>query len=325
MPNLSLPAALAALALAAPGAAQNVLYSTDFSDAQGWTLVNSAPSGSSGAAWGVDALPATTIVPYTSAPASLNFNHNVLGLPWGVWSGTATSPVIDLSAGIAPARLQFNYGFVHEVDCQWDAFSVQVIDAVDPFLVHFADCLSMDSFALSQWRQYDLPLNRAWGQVRVRFVHDTIDDWNFGEQGSFVDDVMVVEDCGATVHCEGLPQSTGAPGADLAAVGSASISTNDLRLIGSGFPLHTFAAAFAGPDSATIPIGAGVRCIGVGSSVRLAVAPTRDQGAPLWSLDLQGFPLLQLAVAGQPLYVQTIFRDGATFNLSDALRIDLCP
>jgi hypothetical protein len=149
---------------------------------------------------------------------------------------------------------------------------------------------------------------------------------NGWETGSWVDD-MVIEGvvCQVSTECVGESLSTGAPGAALAAHGTTSLAARDLVIEGAGFPTHTFAAAFAGPDAATFPIGIGVRCIGAGTSVRLAVAPTRDLGAPFWNVDLGAPPLAQMAVVGQPLYFQTIFRDGPTVNLSDALRFEVCP
>lgn len=313
--------ALSLSLLAAPTQAQTVLYETDFTTDAGWTFSQSSVSGPR---WAVDALPAAQIVPYTSAPSSLNFNHDVQGLPWGLWSGSATSPEIDLGVATGTPRLQFQYAYHHEWDCQWDAFSVIVLDAVTA-QPRYVECLSLTQHAFLVWRTFDLPLDPQWGRVRVRFYHDTIDDWNFNEQGSFVDDLRVVDGCGASLHCAGLPQTSGAPGAGLVAEGSTSIAARDLRLVGEGFPLHTFAAAFAGPDPGVIPFGAGVRCVGVGTSTRLGIAPTRDQGRPVWTLDLGAPPLVQMAVIGQPLYVQTIYRDGGSVNFSAALRILVCP
>jgi hypothetical protein len=119
-----------------------------------------------------------------------------------------------------------------------------------------------------------------------------------------------------------VPSTFGRPAARTTA---RATSAGELRLVGAGFPLHTFAPAFGGPDPAVIPLFNRVRCVGVGNSVRLGVAPTRDQGTPLWSIDLDGPLLAPLAVVGQPLYLQTIYRDGASVNLSDAVRLVICP
>jgi hypothetical protein len=308
-----------------PAAAQNVLYSTEFDDAAGWSLVDTSYSPPAGIVWDVDALPATPMIPFVSPPHSLNFNHPQLGLPaGGIWRGHATSPAITLSGTSGPLRLRFQYAYHHEPFCQWDAFTVQVVDAAQPSVVRFEECLSL-SPPLQHWPEFEVPLDRAWGAVRVRFVHDTIDSWNHGEQGSFVDDLRIIEECGWSVHCEGEPQVGGAAGADLRVEGSTSIAAGDLRLVGAGFPLQTFATAFGGPQPAVIPLFNGVRCVGVGTSVRLGVAPTRDQGTPLWNLDLGAWPLATIAMAGQPLYLQTIYRDGPTVNFSDAVRIVVCP
>ena len=318
--------ALAAVALVTPAAAQHSLYSTDFDDSVGWTFVNTSAWPNATVVWDVDASPGTPMAPFVSPPSSLNFNDDQQGLTaGGTWRGHAESPTIDLAGTSGALRLTFHYAFHHEVDCQWDAFSVQVVDATNPTIVHFEECLSRTAHALLVWREHEVALDRAWGAVRVRFLHDTIDSWNLNEQGSFVDDLRVIEDCGWSVSCEGSPQVGGAPGADLRVEGSTSISAGDLRVVGAGFPLHTFATAFGGPEPAVIPLFNGVRCVGVGTSVRLGVAPTRDQGTPLWSIDLDGPVLAPLAVIGQPLYLQTIYRDGATINFSDALRLLICP
>src|SRR5688572_10033684 len=79
--------------------AQTVLYSTDFPDDQGWTL-----GGNSFAWWAVDDTPAT--VGWHSAPYSLNFNNGTCFCsPLAI--GAATSPAIDLSAGIGSLALGF--------------------------------------------------------------------------------------------------------------------------------------------------------------------------------------------------------------------------
>lgn len=323
---LTRPLATLALVLVCPAAAQNVLYSTEFDDAAGWSLVDTSYSPPAGIVWDVDALPATPMIPFVSPPHSLNFNHPQLGLPaGGIWRGHATSPAITLSGTSGPLRLRFQYAYHHEPFCQWDAFTVQVVDAAQPSVVRFEECLSFDTLGYRTWREHEIVLERAWGNVRVRFLHDTIDSWNLSEQGSFVDDLRVLELCNWVVLCQGAPQLGGAPGADLAVEGTSSIAAGDLRLVGAHFPPHTYATAFAGPDFAWIPLFHGVRCVGTSNSVRLDVAPTRDQGTPLWNLDLAAWPLAAVAMAGQPLYLQTIYRDGAGVNFSDAVRIVVCP
>jgi hypothetical protein len=55
--------------------AQTVLYSTDFPDAQGWTLTSFVPP----VVWAVDATPASVITSpsWHSPPYSLNYNDGV--------------------------------------------------------------------------------------------------------------------------------------------------------------------------------------------------------------------------------------------------------
>ena len=320
-------ASLTFLGLTASAAAQVDLYATDFAANDGWAFENHHPWGNQPQApeWDIDALPASAnLTPYRSAPYSLNFNHDQHGLEWGWWAGTASSPSIDLSRSLGTPELRFWYAFAHETDCQWDAFTVSVVgDAGGDVL--FSECLSATSLALGVWTEFVLPLDRAWGSVRIVFGHDTLDDWNFNDQGSFVDDLAVVDPCGASVHCEGQPLSTGAAGATLTLSGSASIAENNLRMRGAGFPTSVFAAPFAGPAPGTITIGLGIRCIAGGSSVRLPIAPTRGTGTPHWTLALGEAPLNQIAMVGAPLYIQTIFRDGNSVNLSAAMRLVICP
>ncbi len=325
---LALPSlALAFLTLAGPAAAQVDLYATEFAAHDGWSFDHYHPWGNLAYSprWDVDALPDPGwFAPYRSAPYSLNFNHDVYGLQWGWWAGAATSPSVDLTQALGTPELRFWYAFHHEVDCQWDAFSVSVVDDATGNQL-FNECLSATGLAHGTWTEYTLPLDRAWGTVRIVFDHNTIDDWNFNESGSFVDDLAVVDPCGATVHCDGEPLSTGAPGATLSLSGSASLAGDGLLMRGAGFPTSVFAAPFAGPAPGQIPIGIGMRCIGASSSVRLPIAPTRDNGTPRWTFDLDGAPLSQIAIAGAPLYIQTIFRDGNSVNLSSAIRLVVCP
>ncbi|QDV05112.1 hypothetical protein Poly30_06070 [Planctomycetes bacterium Poly30] len=301
--------------------AQSTLYETDFSSADGWTFEQSHPWGNQtfSPEWNVDALPASpAFAPFHSEPTSLNFNHNELGLEWGEWAGSARSPEIDLAESLGTPRLHFWYAYDHETFCQWDAFSVQVLDAGTEQIL-FQECLSATDLGLRNWVEYDLALDRSWGTVRIRFVHDTLDDWNFNEAGSYVDDLHFIDPRGASLHCEGQPLFNGAGPARLSMALIGQDPEGPVLLRGTGFPANGFAFAFAGPDPGVIPIGHGIRCIGVGTSVRVSLAPTRDLGTPVWSLDPNAGNFAQMAMLDVPIYVQTIFRDGPTINLSDAL------
>jgi hypothetical protein len=100
--GLFLIAACATSALALD--AQTVLYSTDFPDDQGWTLVSANPP----VVWAVDGSPLGGL----SAPFSLNFNDGSSIAPFG--EGTATSPPIDLAATTGALSLGFWCNFMTE-------------------------------------------------------------------------------------------------------------------------------------------------------------------------------------------------------------------
>lgn len=322
MRTLTLTMSLFSLAASAP--AQVTLYATDFDTIDGWTITSGCTNNNNNVRWDARHFPAHYGVPAPSPARALGYTGIQGWWPSSHWCGEALSPPIDLTA-LGWARLEFQYFWDHESGCDWDAFGVDVRSAATGAVL-FTECLSATGVGGLAWAAGSVPLDPAWGVVQVVFTQDTIDTWNGWETGCWVDDMAVIGlDCSPTTQCVGAPQMSGAPGAALRAEGSTSLLANDLRIVGAGFPLHTFAAAFAGPDSATIPVGNGVRCVGAGTSARLAVAPTRDQGTPLWSLDLGAAPLAQMAVVGQPLYVQTIYRDGAAMNLSDALRVPICP
>jgi hypothetical protein len=314
-------ALLALLGLAPRAAAQNQLYATHFNDSLGWTFTSGCWG--SFVHWGVFAFTSYGF-PAPSPTAALGFTNVQNWWPNGHYCGTALSPAVDLGSSTLPV-LEFQYFWNHEGGCKWDAFGVEVRSATTGAVL-FSECLSETGAGNMFWEERRIPLDPAWGSIRVAFTQDTIDEWNGWESGCWVDD-MVIEaySCQVQTECVGAPLSTGAPGAELEARGTTSVSARDLVIEGSGFPTHTFAAAFAGPDAATFPVGIGVRCIGPGTSVRLAVAPTRTLGVPFWNLDLAAAPLAQIAVVGQPLYFQTIFRDGPAMNLSEALRLEICP
>ena len=102
---------IAACATVGVGAnAQTVIYATDLSDAQGWTLTSSIPP----VVWAVDATPATVVgaASWRSAPYSLNYNDGVNYVTGASANqGTATSPWIDLS--MASGNVTFGFW------CNW--------------------------------------------------------------------------------------------------------------------------------------------------------------------------------------------------------------
>lgn len=305
--------------LAPTAGAQADLYATDFLDDEGWTFsIGHSPTAWGSPSWGVDALPGGHSGLYRSPPHSLNFNHNVHGLQGGSWLGTARSPVIDLGVALAEPDLAFWYVLQGEGGCNvWVDVQVGIVDAATGATL-FQDCFSNQG-TWNAWVEIVVPLDRSWGEVQVDLRYTSFNAWNSGLPGLLIDDLRVTDPGGASVECEAQPLVGGGPGAELTLSGSASIAAGDLELRGVGFPAHTFAFAFAGSAPESIPIGAGVRCISPIGSRRLWIAPTRAAGTPRWSLDLGAGPIVDVATVGMPLYLQTIFRDGPTVNLSSTL------
>ncbi|MEM9379288.1 MAG: hypothetical protein AAGB93_05000 [Planctomycetota bacterium] len=313
-----LPALALTAALASPAFAQADLYATDFSSDEGWSFSVAHSTAMFGAPWwAVDGLPADPDI-YRSAPSSLNFNHDEHGLILGSWDGTARSPVVDLGEALGDLQLSFWYKLYGEGGCNvWVVSEVRVVDASTGAVRH-ASCFS-DLGSWGEWFEVTAPLDRSWGRVRIELRYVSSDAWNAGQLGLLIDDLHVTDLSGASVECEGQSLTDGSPGATLELAGSASIGSGALTLTGAGFPAHSFASAFVGTGPATLPIGAGVRCISPVGSQRLWIAPTRATGTPRWTLELGAAPLSQIATAGLPLYVQAIFRDGPTVNFSSTL------
>ena len=130
--------------------------------------------------------------------------------------------------------------------------------------------------------------------------------------------------------CIGAINSRGL-GAEMVYGGSTSVSANDFVLASVWCPYNQFGVFYYGPAQAQIPFGNGYRCVvsgGVGV-FRLPVVNTGILGAGLWPLDITSpaHPSGQIT-AGSTWYFQFWYRDplagGATFNLSDALKVNFC-
>jgi hypothetical protein len=311
--------AVGLLDLAVPAAGQQVLYSTRFDDAAGWTFGASNP----------------TSVRFDSYVFRDYYSFNApsperaLGFAnpsGGAWpaiplSGWAHSPQIDITGTVQPT-LVFKKYWDHEC-CLWDFCELRIVDGMGT-TQHF-EYISLDP-APAGWLEHRVPLQPSWGRIWLSLHVQQIDFGVGTEKGLWIDDLSITAlSCGVSTECVGAPLAGGAPGADLVVSGSTSIASADLVLKGTGFPPHTYALAFAGPDTDNAPLGQGRLCVNLATSVRLAVAPTRALGRPHWSLDLGAAPLSQVALVGRPLYVQAMFRDGASINSSAALRVDVCP
>ncbi|MBA2556470.1 MAG: hypothetical protein H0V12_03845 [Chloroflexi bacterium] len=161
--------------------------------------------------------------------------------------------------------------------------------------------------------------------IRLRFTANDSNPQTIVEAG--VDALRVlVSDCG-----EGVGTSvcvSGANGAVISGTGSASVAANDLVLAASGLPTFVNAIFFYGDGLQQTPFGKGFLCLS-GSSGLFRLLPVQSSGAAgsiSLAVDLTNPPVPAATVLpGSTWNFQAWFRDGATFDLSDALSIDFVP
>lgn len=318
-----------AATLAATAHAQ--LYQTDFSSAQGWTIVVGSCF-SPTYRWAVDATPATHFDgPFRSAPSSLNFNDGFSAGPvFGAFAcGTATSPPIDLAlaGGAVRAEFWFSCEFNQSSACAIDDTRFEVSN--DGFATTLlSECIPTLGSLQEPWHSVGYDLDRAWGtvQLRFRFVGSNGVGWN-DPSGPFVDDLVVRDVCPPRAnYCVGAPNTGSPTGARIGAIGSSSLAANDMRLYAQGTATNTFGLFFYGSAAAQAPSGNGFVCVG-GSVFRLPAVPTGPAGTPSHSFDSANPPHpAGLVTAGSVWYFQCWFRDGAAgWNYSDGMRVTFCP
>lgn len=321
----------AVVALLGANTASGQLYQTDFTTAQGWTLASAPCASTSQWSWAVDATPASHFAgAYRSAPASLNFNDGFTAGPafGAVSCGDAVSPAIDLSAAMAGARAEFwfTYEFNQGSGCAIDTTTFEVSnDGFATLLLQ--ECLPSVGPVQAAWHQLGYDLDPAWGVVRLRFRFFGTNGVGFNDPtGPFLDDLVVRALCPPFAsYCVGAPNTGSATGARMGALGSGSVSANDLRLYATGTATSTFALFFYGDASVQVPSGNGFVCAG-GNVFRLPTVTTGAVGTPSWSLDVASPPLPGGAItSGSTWHFQCWFRDGAPgWNYSDGLRVTFC-
>ncbi len=124
-------------------------------------------------------------------------------------------------------------------------------------------------------------------------------------------------------YCASSSNSTGLP-AVIRFEGSTSVAADDLVLVASPVPNQPGIFYF-GPNQLELPFGNGYRCVG-GALVRLPVT-FPSSGELRHALDVAAHS--GLLVAGSVWNFQAWFRDpqagGALFNLSDGMRLEMCP
>ena len=130
-------------------------------------------------------------------------------------------------------------------------------------------------------------------------------------------------------YCPASPNSTGLP-ASVAAMGSASVDSNDFRLLLTAAPADALSLLIWGDASADQPFGNGTLCVHPASAgfVRSSVIRTDEDGIALDRIDLDTPPGIRIT-PGTTWYFQFVFRDvgggSAGFNLSDAAQVTFRP
>ncbi|MCK6445441.1 MAG: agmatine deiminase family protein [Planctomycetes bacterium] len=122
--------------------------------------------------------------------------------------------------------------------------------------------------------------------------------------------------------------TSGAHGARIGTTGSASVAANDLVLHALSVPKNVFGIFFYGDQQKQLPFGNGTLC--VGATVALArLGPPDNAGVAgelVHALDVTSPPTPSaLITPGSSWNFQAWFRDGASFDLSDAIQITFVP
>lgn len=134
-------------------------------------------------------------------------------------------------------------------------------------------------------------------------------------------------------HCTSTPNSGGSTGR-ISNAGSTSVSANDFRLICEGVPPNKLGLFLYGSVPLQVPFGNGFLCVGGGSTglVRLEALQANSLGDSVQLLDFTQPPAggtgSGVILPGDTRSFQHWFRDpgiGASFNLSDAIRVTFCP
>lgn len=343
-----------ASALVSPAAhAAQDIYATDFTTLDGWTVQAADSPCAAAYAWAADATPAwipgsqancaAGTAPFTSPPASLNFNDGVdiggaVGHGFGYYTcGSVLSPPIDLASATSPtATLSFWLTVDMETTCQWDELRL-IIRPAGGGADFYNECFELDGAFACDWREFHLPLDISWGMIEIEFSFDTIDNWLNAGAGPFIDDLRVVDGTpcvSPTNYCDAIPNSTGVA-ANISNNGTPSLSANDFELQVDNCPPNQSGMFFYGEAQNSLFYGDGRLCIAPGSIGFIRIRPvvqTDAQGtvnllidstAPVHS---SGPGLLE---AGSTRYFQFWHRDpfggSAGFNYSDGLEVIFCP
>ena len=135
--------------------------------------------------------------------------------------------------------------------------------------------------------------------------------------------------CTAPVnYCTTSTNSAGS-GALIGYTGTTSLSANDLVLTVTDTPPTVFGIFYFGSDTANVPLGDGIRCVGGSSIYRLPVVATDAAGQGSYSLDFtDAGSTISNVLTGETWNFQFWYRDkpfgGAGYNFSDGLTVTFC-
>ena len=133
--------------------------------------------------------------------------------------------------------------------------------------------------------------------------------------------------CPVENRCQATPNSTGFP-ALMELEGSASVAANDMRLVARPMQPASPGLFYYGNEELELPFGDGYRCIG-GTLVRVVPAAFANVNGTLRVAFDNSLPQHALIEPGLTLSFQAWYRDPQAgqsgFNLSDALRVTVCP
>jgi hypothetical protein len=120
----------------------------------------------------------------------------------------------------------------------------------------------------------------------------------------------------------------GAHGALIGATGSSSVAANDLVLHAWNVPVNRSGIFFYGDLRAQVPFGNGLRCVQGGQALARLGPPVSSgvAGQLIHALDITRPPSSSAQIlAGSTWNFQACFRDGGSWDLSDAMQIQFVP
>ncbi|MCC7014787.1 MAG: S8 family serine peptidase [Planctomycetes bacterium] len=188
-----------------------------------------------------------------------------------------------------------------------------------------ATLTSVNAWTIQTYRVADFVSPSA--TVRLRFSVTDANPGNVVEAG--IDYLRLLEiDCQnlpvGTRYCAATLNSTG-QAARIGALGSTSVTDNDLTLWVDRTPAAKAGIFFFGPSQVQVPFGNGIRCVSGGTRRLGPSILTNAQGVALRVVDLTQSPAAGVIVPGLTSNFQFWFRDpsagGSNFNLSDAVSI----